>query len=111
MMPVLPFLEDTPENVSAIVERAVESGASFIVPWFGMSLRDRQRDYYYEQLDRLFPGLRTKYERAFGEHYECPARNAKALAELFNDLCQRYKLGTRVPPMQGKEEARQLSLF
>ncbi len=111
MMPVLPFLEDTPENITAIVEQAVENGGSFIVPWFGMSMRDRQREYFYEQLDRLFPGLRPKFERAFGERYECPARNAKALSELFYRLCSQHGLGTRVPPMPEKETGRQLSLF
>jgi DNA repair photolyase len=111
MMPVLPFLEDTPENITAIVEQAVENGGSFIVPWFGMSMRARQREYFYEQLDRLFPGLRPKFERAFGERYECPARNAKALSDLFHRLCSQHGLGVRVPPMPEKETGRQLPLF
>lgn len=111
MMPVLPFLEDTPENITAIIERAVENGGSFIVPWFGMSMRDRQREYFYEQLDRLFPGLRPKFERAYGERYECPARSAKTLSNLFYNLCNQHHLGTRVPPMPGKEAVQQLSLF
>ncbi len=111
MMPILPFLEDTSENIGAIVERAVENGGSFILPWFGMSLRDRQREYYYAELDRLFPGLRARYERAFGERYECPARNAKALAEKFNEQCERYELGTKVPVKMSQEKPKQLSLF
>ena len=53
MMPILPFIEDTEENITAIVERTPASGGSYIIPWFGMSLRDRQRAYYYDQLDRL----------------------------------------------------------
>jgi DNA repair photolyase len=111
MMPILPFLEDTAENITAIVEQTVAHGGSFILPWFGMSMRDRQREYYYEQLDRLFPGLRPKYEQAYGERYECPARNGNALAGLFNSLCTRYGLGTRVPQKKGSEEASQLPLF
>ncbi len=111
MMPVLPFLEDNPENITAIVEQTVENGGSFILPWFGMSMRDRQREYFYEQLDRLFPGLRPKYERAFGLRYECPARNAKTLADHFYRLCAQHGLGTRVPPMPGVESPKQLSLF
>lgn len=111
MMPILPFLEDNLENITAIVEQTVAHGGSFITPWFGMSMRDRQRDYYYQQLDRLFPGLRPKYERAFGERYECPARDAKALAERFYNLCQRFGLETRVPRKTGKEPPHQLALF
>lgn len=111
MMPILPFLEDTPENITAIVEQAAAHGARFILPWFGMSLRDRQRAYYYEQLDRLFPALRQRYERAFGERYGCPACSSHQLAELFYNLCKQYGLGTRVPPFIPQNPLQQLALF
>ena len=111
MMPILPFLEDSPENITAIVEKAAENGASFVVPWFGMSMRDRQREYYYTQLDRLFPGLRAKYEQAFGLHYECPARWAERLAARFHELCERYGLGTRVPVFTETRTEKQPALF
>ncbi len=111
MMPILPFLEDSLENVSAIVERAAKNGARFVVPWFGMSMRDRQRQYYYAQLDRFFPGLRLKYEQAFGLHYECPARWADRLAARFNELCKQYGLVTRVPEYALEKTEKQLSLF
>ena len=67
LMPVLPFIEDNAENITAIVTRAHECGASYILASFGMTLRDRQRAYYYAQLDRLFPGLRQQYERQYRE--------------------------------------------
>jgi len=117
MMPILPFLEDSEENITAIVELAVENGASFVVPWFGMSMRDRQREYYYVQLDRLFPGLRAKYERAFGLNYECPARWANRLALRFNDLCERHNLQKCMPSFPQAETRQktpkesQLTLF
>lgn len=110
MMPVLPFLEDTPENIRAVVEQTAANGGKFIVPWFGMSLRDRQREHFYQQLDRLFPGLRQQYERAFGDRYSCSARNPKQLADLFYNLCQQYGLDTRIPSAK-KEKAEQLSLL
>jgi DNA repair photolyase len=110
MMPVLPFIEDNAENVTAIVTRAQQAGASYIIPWFGMSLRDRQRAYYYDQLDRLFPGLREKYERKYGEQYGCTANDADSLADLFAGLCDRYGMTTRIRPY-APQAARQLSLF
>ncbi len=110
MMPILPFLEDSVENVTAIVEQAVASGARFIIPWFGMSMRDGQREYYYAQLDRLFPGLRQRYERAFGLNYECPACWADQLRAQFEALCTRYGLATKVPPYP-VEAGQQLPLF
>jgi DNA repair photolyase len=114
MMPVLPFLEDTPDNLRAIIERAEGSGAEFVIPWFGMSMRDRQRAYYYEQLDRLFPGLRVQYERAFGDQYSCPARGANQLSRLFYELCARRGIKTRIPRRETKPsggEPKQLALF
>jgi DNA repair photolyase len=110
LMPVLPFIEDNPENITAIVEHAAEHGASFIIPWFGMSMRDRQRAYYYDQLDRLFPGLRLKYEQRFGDRYSCPARNASELGRLFNELCTQNGIATCIPPYKLTSPVAQPSL-
>lgn len=71
LMPVLPFLTDSRINIINIVERAEANGARFIIPWLGMSLRDRQRDYYYEQLAKSAPGLVKQYQRTYGRRYNC----------------------------------------
>lgn len=110
LMPVLPFIEDTPENVTAIVERAMAAGASHVVPWFGMSMRNRQRAYFYTQLDGLFPGLRQTYERTYGDRYSCDSPNAGKLHALLERLQARYGFETRVTPYQ-PIEATQLTLF
>jgi DNA repair photolyase len=103
LMPVLPFLEDNADNIAAIVTRAHECGASYILAAFGMTLRDRQRAYYYAQLDRLFPGLRPQYERRYGQRYSATARNPQQLEQVFNELCTRYGVATRMrfyePPL------------
>jgi DNA repair photolyase len=108
LMPVLPFLEDSPENIIAIVAKTAAQGGTFIIPWFGMSLRDRQRAYYYDQLDRLFPGLREKYEKRYGDRYSAAAPNARALERTFQEACAKYGLATCVKRYQ---PARQLSLW
>ena len=110
LMPVLPFLEDSPENITEIVTRAHACGASHIVPAFGMTLRDRQRAHYYAQLDRRFPGTREKYERTFGERYFAPAVGAARLEALFDNLAARYGLQRSVAPYRAAE-AKQLTLF
>ena len=63
-----------------------------------MSLRDRQRAYYYDRLDQLFPGLKQRYERTFGDRYHCAVNDAERLAEVFNDLCGRYGIATKMEP-------------
>jgi hypothetical protein len=97
-MPTLPFIEDDLGNVSGIVEEANRRGAKAIIPWFGMSLRDRQRAYFYGRLDELFPGLRVKYETAYGSSYMCPSPNAKDLFERFTELCASHGIATSVRP-------------
>ena len=98
LMPTLPFIEDNWENVSGIVEQASRGGAKAIIPWFGMSLRDRQRAYFYGRLDEFFPGLRAKYEAAYGTDYMCPSPNAADLAARFSELCASYGIATSVRP-------------
>ncbi len=73
LMPVLPFITDTKENISAIVSRAADAGAAFVYAGeqFAVSLRDRQRMYFYDRLDEQFPGLRERYEWEFGDQYWC----------------------------------------
>ena len=96
MMPILPFIEDDAASIGAIVARARDAGAQYILPWFGMSMRDRQRSYFYAQLDRLYPGLRRRYEQRYGEHYECPVPDASALSVQFSECCERVGLATRM---------------
>jgi len=96
MMPILPFIEDTKENIEAIVSQAAESGASYILPWFGMSLRSGQREYFYAKLDELFPGLRAKYEIRYGEQYQCHVPHAQELYQYFNELCMKYGIAKKM---------------
>jgi DNA repair photolyase len=98
LMPTLPFIEDTWENVSAIVERGRETGVKAIIPGFGMSMRDRQRAYFYRRLDELFPGLRARYEAAYGNDYSCPSPNAKELGRRFSEQCEAHGIATFVRP-------------
>ncbi len=111
MMPILPLIEDNEENIRAIVEAVHAAGGRFIFPGFGMTLRDRCRVYYYEQLDRLFPGLTPQYQRRYGERYNCPVPNARALGQVFEALCARYSIETRSPQGPQNLNPEQLPLF
>ncbi|MGE5372273.1 MAG: SPL family radical SAM protein [Solirubrobacterales bacterium] len=88
MMPILPWLEDSEENIRDIISRAHLYGASFVVPWFGMSLRDQQRDHYFRSLDRLYPGLSNRYRALYGNSYACSSPFANRLETLFAAECR-----------------------
>ena len=90
LMPVLPFIEDTEDNIRTIVRRAHECGVRCIYPAFGMTLRSGNREYFYQKLDESFPGLKDQYIRRFGNRYECPSQNAKKLWQVFTEECLRY---------------------
>lgn len=95
LMPVLPFLQDTEENIRQVVQAAGQAGARFVYPALGMTLRDRQREAYLTQLERLFPGegLRARYEKTFGFKYQCTSPQARKLWHVFEQAC--YDQGLR----------------
>ncbi len=96
LMPILPFINDTKENITAIVKQAKESGASYIIPMFGMTLRKGSREYFYKSLDRDFPGFKEKYQSAFGKQYECFSPNYKMLTDTFRELAAKLGIDTRI---------------
>lgn len=111
MMPILPFIEDTEENIIDIVKKANYYGVKYIVPWLGMSLRDRQRDYYYENLDKNFPGIREKYEKRFDNRYKCSARNITKLNYSLQNSCAKYCISLKMPSYQNKISSANLDLL
>lgn len=92
LMPVLPWLEDNEDNIRAIVRKAHEVGARFIYAAFGMTLRNNQREWYFDQLNRLFPGqgLVEQYISRYGNSYQCTSPHARTLWKLFAEECEKY---------------------
>ncbi len=79
MRPILPFIENGTDNLSSILTNARDAGASFVYASTGMTLRDRQREYYYKRLDQYFPGLTEMYRRTYGELYTCSSPRTREL--------------------------------
>lgn len=115
LMPVLPFLEDTQENIKGIIRLAHESGAKFIYPAFGVTLRQNQRHWYYQQLDKHFPGLKEKYIKEFGNVYECRSAHGEELWQTFSKECNKlgllYKMKDIIARYKRGYGENQLSLF
>ena len=110
LMPVLPFLEDNIENIRQIVFQAHQAGAKYIIPSFGMTLRDRQREYYFQKLDLLFPGLKDKYKQKFGFDYQVSANNFANLRLKFQEWCQDLDIATKMP-QYSPPQVNQMPLF
>lgn len=114
MMPVLPFLEDNPENIREIVRQAASHGASYIIPALGVTLRPGSREYYYKKLDTHFPGLKEKYVQAFGDSYQCSVPNWPELEGVFQEELSAAGLAPSMPfftPRKHSRDQAQMSLF
>ena len=90
MTPVLPFLTDTKENVEEILDWCIDAGVKGIVCWnMGMTLREGNREYYYQALDTHFPGLSQKYREIYGNSYEVLSRRNAELMSRFHETCEK----------------------
>lgn len=89
LSPILPFLNDSEENLLALLEAGAGAGVrGFVCFGMGMTLREGNREYYYAALDRHFPGLKERYIRRYGKAYELKSPNSERLEALFRGFCR-----------------------
>ena len=89
LTPILPFINDTKENVTAILEECARCGVRGVIDFgMGLTLREGDREYYYEALSKHFPGLKEAYIRRYQNAYELPSPRAKELRGLFDRICE-----------------------
>ena len=93
LTPILPFINDTKENITPILNECVRVGVKGVIDFgMGLTLREGDREYYYAALDKHFPGLKERYIKSYGNSYELPSPNAKELKKIFNDICRKNKI-------------------
>lgn len=89
MCPLMPFLNDTMENVLGIVDACADAGVKGIIQFgMGLTLRDGNREYCYKAFDKYFKGLKERYIRTYQNAYELPSPNERLLAIAFHDRCE-----------------------
>ena len=89
LCPILPYINDTPENIEAILAMCAEAQVRGVINFgMGLTLRDGNREYFYRQLDRHFPGLKERYIREYGSRYEIPSPHSGELMRLFHRTCE-----------------------
>jgi len=119
LCPILPFLNDTQENIRSIVELCADAGVKGIIHFgMGLTLREGNREYFYAQLDRHFPGLKDRYIRTYGNAYELPSPNHRQLEAVFAKTCERYgiwhdnnQIFAWMRRFENKQKEEQLSFF
>lgn len=119
LSPILPFLNDTEENILQILDYCKRAGVYGIISFgMGLTLRDGDRQYFYKKLDEHFPGLKQKYKENYGEAYEIPSPRSRALLRLFREKCAAYgivsdskALFSYMHTFEDKGEGEQMCLF
>ena len=93
LTPILPFINDTPENLLSVLRLLKGAGVRGVIFFgAGLTLREGSREYFYAQLDRLFPGLKERYARTYGLRCEIPSPDNDRLCRLFHDFCESNNL-------------------
>lgn len=89
LSPILPFINDTEENIRGILNYCVQAGVKGIICFdMGVTLRDGDREYFYHALDKYFPGMKLKYIKNYGNAYELSSPESKRLMEIFREVCK-----------------------
>lgn len=90
LTPILPFINDSEENIRGILDYCVYAGVKGIICFsMGVTMREGDREYFYHTLDKYFPGMKNKYIRTYGNAYDCPSPNNDRLLDFFREYSTR----------------------
>lgn len=93
LTPILPYINDTEENIRGILNYCVEAKVKGIIVFgIGLTLRDGNREYYYKNLDKHFKGLREKYISKYGNSYEVVSENHERLMKIIKETCEKNNI-------------------
>ena len=119
LCPVLPFINDTEENLRGILDYCIRAEVKGIICFgMGLTLREGNREYFYKKLDEHFPGMKERYISTFGDSYQCNSPHNRRLMKIFYDVC--HKNGIMYNPDEifeylhtfvDKNEENQMTLF
>lgn len=119
LSPILPFINDTEENLRGILNYCINAKVHGILLFgIGVTLRDGDREYFYQKLDDHFPGMKQKYITTYGNSYEVTSPNNSKLLQIFESECKKHGIVTGVDILfkymskfEVKEMGKQMSLF
>lgn len=119
LSPILPFINDTEENIEGILDYCIDAGVYGIINFgMGMTLRAGDREYFYAALDKHFPGLKEQFHYKYGYAYQIASSQNAKLMKLFHKKCRAHGIVDNVEEVfqylstfPQKEQYQQLRLF
>ena len=95
LTPILPFINDTAENIEGILQYCIEAKVFGIICFgMGLTLRDGNREYFYKNLDKSFPGLKEIYTKRYRNGYSVMSPHNARLMNLFRTRCKENGIET-----------------
>ena len=86
LCPILPYINDSEENITQILDMCIEANVKGILCFgMGLTLRDGNREFFYQKLDEHFPGLKETYIKKYGNSYSIPSPNNDELMDIFHE--------------------------
>lgn len=93
LSPFLPFINDTEENINGLMDYCTKAKVKSVICFgIGLTLRQGNREYFYKQIDKNFPGLKNQYIRAYGNSYEIASPNHEKLINIVNSRCKKENI-------------------
>ncbi|HHT48510.1 MAG TPA: radical SAM protein [Firmicutes bacterium] len=93
LSPILPFINDTEDNLYGLLDYCIRAKVRAILCFgFGVTLREGNREYFYQQLDASFPGLKARYIKHYGNAYVCTSPNNGRLMEILRSVCEKHRI-------------------
>lgn len=119
MTPILPFINDTEENICGILKYCIEAKVYGIMQFgIGVTLRDGDRQYFYRKLDQYFPRMKERYIHTYGNAYELPVPKQAQLLQIIREECRKHHiiydadtLFQYMAEFEDKQAGEQLTLF
>lgn len=97
LCPILPYINDTEENIQGILDYCIEAEVKGIICFgMGVTLREGNREYFYQKLDQYFPGMKQRYIAKYGNLYQISSPRHSKLMKLFNQVCQKHSIMSEV---------------
>lgn len=115
--PFLPFINDTQENIDGLLKYCIDAKVHGIICFdIGLTLRDGDREYFYNQLDKHFPNMKERYIHTYGNSYQLQSKNSAVLMRRISDVCRKHGIMFGVDNVfsylhQFESKTKQLSLF
>jgi len=119
LCPILPFINDTEDNIRGLLGYCAEASVRGVICFgMGLTLREGSREYFYRQLDRLFPGMKERYIQTYGTRYMLDSPRGGELMALFHALCEEHgiahdndRIFAYLSAFEDKRGGEQMSLF